>query len=69
MAIKKIKIGETHGYIGDKPKTKPKPRVEIPLPDWCRERDICWYIQHGGECLWGEQEIEEVRGKYFNTLF
>jgi len=71
MTIKKFALGQEHGYIGDKPKAKPKPIVPYvdSLINYKRDRNICYYIQHGGECEWSEEEVEFVRGKYFKTLF
>jgi len=71
MPPKKIKVGSTHGYIGET-KSKSKPRIIIEQ-DWINEyrthRNICYYIQHGGECEWSEEEVDNVRGLYFKTLF
>lgn len=71
MPPKKFAIGQTHGYIGDKPKAKTKPVIPYidPLVGYKMDRDICYYIQHGGECEWSEEEVEFIRGKYFTTLF
>ena len=71
MAQKKFKLGATHGYIGDRPKAKPKPIVPYidPLINYKRDRDICYYIQHGGECVYTDEEVDRVRGIYFKTLF
>jgi len=71
MAIKKFALGQEKGFIGDKPKSKPKPIIPYvdPLVGYKRDRNICYYIQHGGECEWSEEEVEMVRSKYFTTLF
>lgn len=67
MPPKKFALNQTHGYIGET-RSKSKPRVIIEA-DWITEyrlhRDICWYIQHGGECEWSEEQVEEVRRIYF----
>ena len=72
MAVKKFALNQTHGFIGDKPKSKAptKPFVEsAALEEYRTHRNICYYIQHGGECEWSEGEVERVRGIYFKTLF
>jgi len=42
---KRIAPDQTHGYIGDKPKSKPKPRIIIEPPwltDYIYKRDQYW---------------------------
>ena len=71
MPPKKFAIGQEKGYIGDK-KTKYKPKEYIESEFMCtyrKHRDICYYIQHGGDNLWTDTEIENIRGIYFKTLF
>lgn len=47
MTKKRIQPGSTHGFIGDKPKSKTKPR-DIPeqlFLDMVRERDRVFYAE------------------------
>ncbi len=47
-----------------------KPFIESPaMIEYRLHRNICYYIQHGGECFYTDEEIERVRGIYFKTLF
>ena len=71
MPPKKFALGQEHGFIGET-RSKSKPRIIIEQ-GWINEyrlhRNICYYIQHGGECEWSEEQVEYVRGIYFKTLF
>jgi len=71
MPPKKFKLGQERGYIGEKKSIyKPKPYNESEvLTEYRLHRNICYYIQHGGECEWSEEEVDMVRGIYFKTLF
>ena len=61
MPLKKIRLGDTHGYIGDKPKYKKKPK-EIDN-DWIKpywlERDRVIY-----KTTKDEQTIEAIKKRY-----
>lgn len=46
----------------------PKPYIEAEwLTEYRNERDICIYIENGGECRWTAEQIEQVKQKYFNN--
>lgn len=71
MPPKIIKLTASGQEIKEaKYKAPVKPYIEKEwLTEYRRHRDICYFIQHGGECLWSDEEIQEVRNKYFREEF
>lgn len=61
---------DLNGNFKEQPKakstSKPKPYVEAEwLSDYRIERDICYWIVKGGECNWTDEQIKQVKEKYF----
>ena len=71
MPVKKFAINQEHGFIGDSTtKYKPKPHIESEvLIEYRLHRNICYYIQHGGECEWSDEQIQNVKNIYFKEEF
>jgi hypothetical protein len=67
MPPKRILLTPSGEPIKEKKYKAPvKPFIEsAAIIEYRTDRDICYYIQHGGECLWSEEEIKEVKDKYF----
>lgn len=51
-----------------KSKTKPKEYIESAwITEYRMESRICTYIMKGGECHWSNEQVQNVKEKYFKN--